>query len=291
MTFSADEFARALAQHDYVFEVGETVRGTVIQHDNEGAYVDIGGKAAAFIPKTELSLQATRNIDESLPLHSTQDFLIIRGQDADGQVLLSIRRLEIQALWERLAELAAENQTLQERVTGVNKGGVTVDVEGLRGFIPRSHLAERGSPESLVGQRLVVSFLELDPSRNKLVLSNRLAMSSSRIGELEIGQLVSGTVSDLKPYGAFIDLDGVTGLLHIKEVSQNYIASLPEVLQVGQTIQAVVLDLDPGRSRISLSTKVLENRAGEMLDNLEQVMAEAEVRAHRFQEQLKQSSP
>ncbi|NCJ06865.1 S1 RNA-binding domain-containing protein [Synechococcales cyanobacterium C] len=289
MTFSADEFARALAQHDYVFEVGETVRGTVIQHDNEGAYVDIGGKAAAFIPKTELSIQATRNLAESLPLQETHDFLIIRGQDAEGQVLLSIRRLEIQALWARLEQQAADNQTLQVWVTGVNKGGVTVDVEGLRGFIPRSHLAERGALEALVGSQLMVSFLEVDPNRNKLVLSNRLAMRSSRMEELEIGQLVRGTVTDLKPYGAFIDLNGITALLHIKEVSQNYIASLPEVLKVGQSIQAVVLDLDPGRSRISLSTKALENQAGEILDNWEQVMAEAEVRAHRFQDKLKQA--
>lgn len=288
MTFSADDFARALAQHDFNFEVGQTVQGRPVNYDNDGVYVDIGGKATAFLPKTELSRSAQADLETSVPLNEERDFLIVRGEDAEGKVTLSIRRLEIKALWQRLAELAADGQTIEARVNGLNKGGITVDVEGLRGFIPRSHLVERDNLEALQGQLLTASFLEVDPERNRLVLSNRQAMRSTRIGELEIGQLVSGTVRDLKPFGAFVDLQGVTGLLHIKQVSQAYIPDLSKVLSIGSTIQAVVLDLDPGRGRISLSTQVLENRSGEILENLEQVMNEAEDRARRHQEKLRQ---
>ncbi|PZD72794.1 30S ribosomal protein S1 [Acaryochloris thomasi RCC1774] len=290
MTFSADDFAQALAQHDFNFEVGQTVHGKPVSHDNDGVYVDIGGKATAFLPPDEISRFAQPDLEVIVPLHEDREFLIVKGEDAEGKVTLSIRRLEIKALWGRLAELEADSQTIEVYVTGLNKGGVTVDVEGLRGFIPRSHLVERDNLEALKGQTLTAGFLEVDPDRNKLVLSNRQAMRSTRIGELEIGQLVSGTVRDLKPFGAFVDLQGVSGLLHIKQVSQTYISDLTKVLTVGDSIKAIVLDLDPGRGRISLSTQVLENRPGEIVENLEQVMGEAEDRARRHQEKLRQAS-
>lgn len=288
MTFSADDFAQALAQHDFNFEVGQTVHGKPVSYDNDGVYVDIGGKATAFLPVGEISRLAQQDIETTVPLQEEREFLIVKGEDAEGKVTLSIRRLEIKALWGRLAQLEADGQTIEVYVTGLNKGGVTVDVEGLRGFIPRSHLVERDDLEALKGQTLTTSFLEVDPDRNKLVLSNRQAMRSTRIGELEIGELVSGTVRDLKPFGAFVDLQGVSGLLHIKQVSQTYIPDLAKVLTVGDSIKAIILDLDPGRGRISLSTQVLENRPGEIVENLEQVMGEAEDRARRYQEKLRQ---
>lgn len=288
MSFSADDFAQALAQHDYSFEVGQTVVGKAINYDSDGVYVDIGGKATAFLPSQEVSLSKQFVLEELVPLDDEREFMIIKGQDANGQVTLSIRRMELKRLWSKLIDLQAENQTIQVMVTGVNKGGVTADVEGLRGFIPRSHLLERDDLEALKGSQLTVSFLEVDPDRKKLVLSNRMAEQSSRIGELEIGQLVSGTIADLKPFGAFVKLQGLTGLLHIKEVSQNYIPNLSSVLKIGDSIKAIVLDLDPGRGRVSLSTKVLENRPGEITESLEQVMAEAEIRANRYAEKLRQ---
>ncbi|ABW26481.1 S1 RNA-binding domain-containing protein [Acaryochloris marina] len=288
MSFSADDFAKALSQHDYSFEVGQTVQGKTVNYDSDGAYIDIGGKATAFLPSQEASLRKQFSLEEIVPLDEEREFLIIKGQDANGQVTLSIRRLELKHLWTKLLELQSQSQSVQVTITGVNKGGVTADVEGLRGFIPRSHLLDRDNLEGQIGSQLTVTFLEVDPDRKKLVLSNRMAEQSSRIGELEIGQLVSGTVSDLKPFGAFIKLDGLTGLLHIKEVSQNFVPNLSAVLKIGEPIKAIVLDLDPGRGRVSLSTKVLENRPGEIVDSMEQVMAEAEIRANRYLEKMRQ---
>jgi small subunit ribosomal protein S1 len=288
LSFSADDFAQALAQHDYAFAVGQTVVGKAIHYENEGVYIDIGGKAAAFLPQQEAALNRPLSLAELVPLDEEREFVIIKGQDADGQITLSLRRLELKRLWSRLIELQANNQSLQVTVTGVNKGGITVNVEGLRGFIPRSHLLSRDHLEDLIGSQLTVSLLEVDPDRKKLVLSNRMAEQSSRIGELEIGQLVSGTISDLKPFGVFVQLQGITGLLHIKEVSQNFIPNLNTVFKVGEPIKAIILDLDPSRGRVSLSTKVLENRPGEILDSLEQVMSEADIRARRYAEKLRQ---
>jgi small subunit ribosomal protein S1 len=224
-----------------------------------------------------------------LPLQEEQEFLIIREQDAEGQVTLSRRQLEIKLLWERLAQMQENNQTVQVRVTGVNKGGVTVDVQGLRAFIPRSHLVERDNLEALKGQTLSASFLEVDYSNKRLVLSNRLATRSSSFSQLEIGQLTEAKITSIQPFGVFVDLNGASGLLHIKQISQNYIESLPSLFRVGQAIKAVIIDLDEGKGRISLSTRVLENYPGEMLEKMDEVMANAEARANKARKILSEA--
>lgn len=279
MTFSAEDFAKALEAHDYDFQVGSTVRGTVISFANDGATVDIGGKSSAFLPIREAAVRAVSSFEGILEPGVEYSFQVIRDQDADGQVLLSIRKLQLQRLWEKLAQQAEESAVLDVKVTGFNKGGVTVDVEGLRGFVPRSHIGRTYEDLSeAVGQHLTVGFLEVNPAANKLVMSARMAARSQMMSTLALGQLIDGTVASLKPFGAFVDFDGISGLLHIKQISKNYVESLPAVLQVGQSIKAVVVALDPERNRISLSTKVLEKYPGEVIKEPDAVFADAENR-------------
>jgi len=285
-SFSMDDFAKALEQHNYEFQKGQVVRGKVFEHDSNGAYVDIGGKSSAFLPIEEAALRTITDLSEVVPLDEEQDFLIIREQDANGQVTLSLRQLQIQQAWEDLVQLQETGKVLQVRVSGANKGGVTVDVEGMRGFIPRSHLAQRDNMESLIGQSLTVNFLEVDREREKLVLSQRMAIQSNAFTELQIGQLVEGTVSSIKPFGVFVDLEGVSGLLHIKQVSQKYIDNLGKLFAPGQPLKALVVDLDQSRGRISLSTRVLENYPGEMVDKMADVMDTAEERSERVRKTL-----
>jgi small subunit ribosomal protein S1 len=285
-SFSMDDFAKALEQHNYEFQKGQIVRGKVFEHDSNGAYVDIGGKSSAFLPIEEAALRTVTDLSEVVPLQEERDFLIIREQDADGQVTLSLRQLELQQAWEKLTELQESGKVLQVRVTGANKGGVTVNVEGMRGFIPRSHLIERDNIESLIGQALTVSFLEVDRERQKLVLSQRLATQSSAFSQLQIGQLVEGKVSSIKPFGVFIDLEGISGLLHIKQVSQKYIENLSQLFSSGQILKALVIDLDEGRGRVSLSTRILENYPGEMVEKMADVMDTAEERSERARKSL-----
>ncbi|MBK1986344.1 30S ribosomal protein S1 [Sphaerospermopsis aphanizomenoides BCCUSP55] len=280
-SFSMDDFAKALEKHDYQFQKGQVVHGKVFQLDHDGAYVDIGGKSSAFLPRDEAALRVVTNLSEVLPMNEELEFLIIREQDAEGQVTLSRKQLEIQHIWEKLAQMQENSQTVQARVTGVNKGGVTVEVLALRGFIPRSHLAERDNLEALKGQTLSVGFLEVDRSNKKLILSQRLAARSSNLSLLEVGQLVEGKVTGIKPFGVFVDLDGVSALLHIKQVSQKFIESLEKVFQVGQSVKAVIIDLDEGKGRVAISTRVLENYPGELLENMAEVMNSAEARANR----------
>ncbi len=289
-SFSMDDFAKALESHDYHFQKGQVVKGKVFQLDPDGAYVDIGGKSSAFIPRDEASLRTVVDISEVLPLGEELEFLIIREQDAEGQVTLSRRQLEIQQIWEKLAQMQEDSQTVTVRVTGVNKGGVTVNIQGLRGFIPRSHLIERDDLEGLVGQNLTVGFLEVSRSNKKLILSQRLATRSASFSLLEIGQLVEGKVTGIKPFGVFIDIDGMSALLHIKQISQKFIENLEQVFQSGQSLKAVIIDLDEGKGRIALSTRILENFPGEMLENMDEVMGSAEARAERARNKLSEQS-
>lgn len=280
-SFSMDDFAKALEKHDYQFQKGQIVRGKVFQIDHDGAYVDIGGKSSAFLPQDEASLRAVTDLSEVLPINEELEFLIIQDQDAEGQVTISRKQLEVRQIWDKLLEMQENSQTVQVRVTGINKGGVTVDLLGVRGFIPRSHISERDHLEALKGQSLTVGFLEINRETKKLVLSQRLAARSSNFSLLELGQLVEGKITGIKPFGVFVDLNGVSALLHIKQVSQKFIESLEKVFQVGQPIKAVIIDLDQGKGRIAISTRVLENFPGEVVENFAEVMNSAEARANR----------
>ncbi len=284
-SFSMDDFARALEKYDYEFAKGQLVKGTVVQYDSDGAYIDIGGKSPGFLPQREAALEMVDNLADVIPLNEEFEFIVIQEQNAEGQVTLSRRQIQIQAAWENITEIAESGKSTQMRVTGINKGGVIGDVEGLRGFIPRSHLQQRDNLESLVGQLLTATFLEVNPEQRKLVLSQRDAMKAAAMTKLTEGAVVSGTVANLKPYGAFIDLGGVTGLLHIKEVSGTHIESLNNVFKPGQEIKVLIAQVDEYKNRLSLSTKIFEEYPGELLEKFDEVMATAEERFAKAQEQ------
>lgn len=276
-----EDFEKALEQHGYEFAKGQIVTGKAFSYESDGALIDIGGKSPAFLPVTEASVYKISDITAVVPLQEEREFLIIRDQNEEGQVTVSLRRLEERRIWEHLTELQDNGQSIQVKVLDVNKGGVTVNAQGMRGFIPRSHLVERENLDSLVGSVLNATVLELDQKRNKIVLSNRLASRAASFSQLEMGQLVEGTVTSLKPFGAFVEFDGCTGLLHISQISQKSVSSLEALLQVGQPIKAMIVSLDEGKGRISLSTKVFEQYPGEALENLAQLIAEADDRKER----------
>jgi small subunit ribosomal protein S1 len=280
LSFSHDDFLQALDQHDYRFEVGQTVKGKVINWDTEFVYIDIGGKATALLPANEVILAADQYVGEILPKQSEREFLIIRAQNQDGQITLSLKQLEMKALWTMFLAYQEDQSAFSVKVTGVNKGGLTVDAKGMRAFIPRSHVVGAGEDlEGFVGQTLTVTVLEADPEKRRLVCSQKLAQRQQRLKEFEIGQLVEGSVREIRPYGVMVDLGGAVGLLHLNEYSEQRPGNLQTKLPSGTPIKAIITNIEAERGRISLSTKVLENRPGEMLDGFEHVMAEAEQRA------------
>jgi small subunit ribosomal protein S1 len=279
--FSADDFANALAEHNYEFAVGQTVKGKVVSVESSGIYVDIGAKSLGFLPIEEATLSGSSRSNDAFPIGNEYEFLIISSQNADGEVKLSVRRLLFKQAWQTLRDYQAESKVFETKVIGTNTGGVIVDSVGLRGFVPRSHLADSSDMPKLIGKFLPVMVLEADETRKKLVLSNRQAAKLAAMNQLAKGQLVTGKVTNIRPFGVFVEFSGVSGLLHVKEMSQKPVSDPTRVFQLNDTIKAVVIDIDESRNRIALSTKLLELHAGEMLDNSAQVFAEADERLEK----------
>ncbi|MBE9044142.1 30S ribosomal protein S1 [Pleurocapsales cyanobacterium LEGE 10410] len=286
-----EDFENALKGYDYEFSRGQKIQGTVVQITSDGAYVDIGGKSPAFVPTNEAALGFVNNLEAILPVGETKEFVIIREQDSDGQVTLSIRQLALDQAWADIKEMAETGKSTQIRITGANKGGVTGEVMGLRAFIPRSHLQQRDNLESLTGQLLTATFLEVNQENRKLVLSQRDAMRAVAMNSIQEGELMAGKIVNIKPYGVFVDLEGATGLLHIKEISNARVESLNTLLKVGQEIKVVIKQIDEYQNRMSLSIKALEEYPGENIEKLEQVMTNAEERWEKAQSSAAGESP
>ena len=286
--FDEEAFLAALDENEPVGTTGEVVSGTVVSVESDGVYVDIGGKAPGFMPKKEAGLGVITNLKERFPRGLQLDVLVTREQNADGMVTISARALALRQSWEKLRQLEKEGKVVQVQINGFNRGGVTCDLEGLRGFIPRSQLQDGENHEALVGKSLGVTFLEVNPETRKLVLSERKAATAARFAELEVGQLVEGQVAALKPYGFFIDLGGVSGLLHHSSITGGALRDLREAFEPGERIKALITELDPGRGRIALNTALLEGQPGELLIAKATVMAEASDRANRAKSLLRQ---
>lgn len=286
--FDEDAFLAALDANEPVGTTGEVVTGTVIGLESDGVYVDIGGKAPGFMPKSECGLGVITNLKERFPKGLEVEVLVTREQNADGMVTISCRALALRKSWDKVKELEKQGKVVQVKISGFNRGGVTCDLEGLRGFIPRSHLQDGENHEALVGKTLGVAFLEVNADTRKLVLSEKRAATAARFAELEVGQLVEGTVVAVKPYGFFVDLGGISGLLHQSMITGGSMRSLREVFDQGDTVKALITELDPGRGRIALNTALLEGQPGELLIEKDTVMAEAADRANRARNVLRQ---
>jgi small subunit ribosomal protein S1 len=288
--FTHDDFAALLDQYDYHFSPGDTVPGTVFSIEPRGALIDIGAKTAAYIPIQEMSINRVESPDEVLQSDETREFFILTDENEDGQLTLSIRRIEYMRAWERVRQLQQEDATVRSGVFATNRGGALVRIEGLRGFIPGSHISTRKPKEDLVGEDLPLKFLEVDEERNRLVLSHRRALVERKMNRLEVGEVVIGTVRGLKPYGAFIDIGGVSGLLHISEISHDHIDTPHSVFNVNDEIKVMIIDLDAERGRISLTTKHLEPEPGDMVTNPDLVYEKAEEMAAKYREQMMQKA-
>ncbi|XHX75963.1 MAG: S1 RNA-binding domain-containing protein [Stenomitos frigidus ULC029] len=284
--FTHEDFAALLDKYDYHFSPGDVVAGSVFSLEPRGALIDIGAKTAAYIPIQEMSINRVENPDEILQPNEIREFFILADENDDGQLTLSIRRIEYMRAWERVRQLHAEDATVRSVVFAVNRGGALVRIEGLRGFIPGSHISTRKPKEELVGEELPLKFLEVDEERNRLVLSHRRALVERKMNRLEIGDVVTGIIRGIKPYGAFVDIGGVSGLLHISEVSHNHIDTLEGVLSANDEIKVMIIDLDAERGRISLSTKQLEPEPGDMVSNPHIVYERAEEMAAKYCEKL-----
>ena len=277
--FDESAFLEALNENEPIGATGETIKGKVIALESDGLYIDIGGKAPGFMPKKECGLGVITNFKEKFTIGLEMEVLVIKEQNADGMVTVSARALILRQSWEKVASSAKNGELIQVTINGFNRGGLTCDVDGLRGFIPRSQLENGQDYQSLVSKTLKVAFLEVNPETRKLVLSEKKALLVSKFADLKLGQLIEGEVLAIKPYGFFVDLGGASGLLHQSSITNGSIRNLREIFVEGEVIKALITEIDLERGRIGLNTALLENTPGELIIDKEKVMIEASERS------------
>jgi small subunit ribosomal protein S1 len=269
------------------FSRGEIVKGTVVEIDSNGALIDVGFKAPAFLPSREVSIYPSVKVEDTVTLGTEMEFQVISdADDENGVVYLSLKRLEYERSWVKMQELQDSDESFECEVLSVNKGGAIVLVQGLRAFLPGSHLSGIYADESLVGRKLNVKFLEVNKEIGKLVVSHRRAVVESHMESVSRGDVVTGVVKLLKPYGAFVEVNGMAGLLHISQISYDRIDDLSVVLQPGNTIKCMIVDHDKVNGRIALSTKTLEPEPGDMLKDRKKVFDLAEETAKKYHERM-----
>ncbi len=245
------------------FSEGDVVTGKVVRIDKDEVLIDIGYKSEGVIPNAELSIR--RNVDPSdeVEMGEEVDALVMQKEDADGRLILSKKRARFEKAWKRIEAAAESGEPVTGSVIEVVKGGLIIDL-GVRGFLPASLVDIRRVQdlEEFRGQELRCKVIELNRSRNNVVLSRRAMLEEERrevrqriLDDLVPGKTVTGVVSNIVDFGAFVDLDGIDGLIHISELSWSHVNHPSELLEIGQEVEVKVLDVDRDRQRISLGLK------------------------------------
>ncbi len=242
---------------------GEVVSGTVVKIDKDEVLVDIGYKSEGVIPVHELSIKQDIDPGDVVSVGEEIEALVLQKEDKEGRLILSKKRAQYERAWGRIESIKQVGGVVKGPVIEVVKGGLIVDI-GLRGFLPASlvELRRVRDLQPYVGRELECKIIELDKNRNNVVLSRRAYLEEAHseqrrefLENLKPGEIRTGNVSSIVNFGAFVDLGGVDGLVHVSELSWRHVDHPSEVVQVGQEIQVEVLDVDLSRERVSLSLK------------------------------------
>jgi small subunit ribosomal protein S1 len=244
-------------------EEGEVVTGHVVRIDKDEVLVDIGYKSEGVIPANELSIRKSVDPQDEVHLGEEVDAIVMTKEDQDGRLIMSKKRARFEKAWRRIETAAESGEPVEGTVIEVVKGGLIIDL-GVRGFLPASLVDIRRVPnlDEYMGTKIETKVIELNRSRNNVVLSRRAVLEEERkevrqqiLDRLQPGLVVEGQISNIVDFGAFVDLDGIDGLIHISELSWSHVNHPSEILTIGDTVKVKVLDIDRDRQRISLGLK------------------------------------
>ena len=245
------------------FDEGDVVTGKVVRIDKDEVLVDIGYKSEGVILSNELSIRKSANPFDEVEMGEEVDALVLTKEDQDGRLILSKKRARFEKAWRRIEAAAESGEPVEGSVIEVVKGGLIIDL-GVRGFLPASLVDIRRvqNLDDFLGQKIECKVIELNRSRNNVVLSRRAVLEEERkevrqqiLDRLQPGQIVEGAISNIVDFGAFVDLDGIDGLIHISELSWSHVNHPSEILSIGDVVPVKVLDIDRDRQRISLGLK------------------------------------
>src|SRR6201989_472929 len=260
---SADDFLAAIEGTIKEFNDGDIVEGVIVRVDRDEVLLDIGYKTEGVIPSRELSIKHDVDPNEVVSVGDEVEALVLTKEDKEGRLILSKKRAQYERAWGTIEELKEKDEPVEGTVIEVVKGGLILDI-GLRGFLPASLVEMRRvrDLQPYVGRKIEAKIIELDKNRNNVVLSRRAWLEQTQsevrqnfLNTLQRGQIRKGVVSSIVNFGAFVDLGGVDGLVHVSELSWKHIDHPGEVVEVGQEVTVEVLDVDMDRERVSLSLK------------------------------------
>ena len=260
---SDDEFSAMIDSTISPFDEGDLVTGTIVKIDHDEVLLDIGFKSEGVIPVRELSIRKDVDPSEIVELNEQVEALVLQKEDKDGRLILSKKRAEYERAWISVEEKFNAGENVEGEVIEVVKGGLILDI-GLRGFLPASlvDLRRVKDLDAYMGTIVEARVIEMDRNRNNVVLSRRVVLEEGRKAEraevlqkLAKGMRLKGVVSSIVDFGAFVDLGGIDGLVHISELSWSHVNHPSEVVKVGQEVEVEVLDVDMNRERISLGLK------------------------------------
>jgi len=263
---SAEDFLAAVEKTLKFFNDGDLIQGTVVKIDRDEVLLDVGYKTEGVIPSRELSIRHDADPSEIVSVGDTVEALVLQKEDKEGRLILSEKRAQYERAWGDVEKVKEADGTVTGLVIEVVKGGLIVDI-GLRGFLPASLIELRRVRDlgPYLGQKVEAKILELDKNRNNVVLSRRALLEQSQsanrstfLADLAKGQIRTGVVSSIVNFGAFIDLGGVDGLVHVSELSWKHIEHASEVVEIGQEVTVEVLEVDQDRERVSLSLKATQ---------------------------------
>ena len=263
---SADDFLAAIDSTIKYFNDGDIVDGTIVKVDRDEVLLDIGYKTEGVIPSRELSIKHDVDPHEVVSVGDSVEALVLQKEDKEGRLILSKKRAQYERAWGDIEKVKADDGVVEGTVIEVVKGGLILDI-GLRGFLPASLVEMRRvrDLDPYIGQKLEAKIIELDKNRNNVVLSRRAWLEQTQsavrqkfLDELAKGQIRKGVISSIVNFGAFVDLGGVDGLVHVSELSWKHIDHPNEVVQVGDEVTVEVLDVDLDRERVSLSLKATQ---------------------------------
>lgn len=263
MTSKELDFEELLKKYDYNFQKGDLVKGIVCGYDSQGVMVDIGAKTIAIVPERE-AVDKGEDVEKKFEKGQEYEFLIIKEEDEDGKFLLSRKRVDFAYAWKELEKAKEADETILGTIAGIVKGGVLVEISGVRGFVPSSQLRAKET-DLEVGGKLELKILTLDAQQNNFILSNKKVYDDTVVearknvfSQIEPGQIVKGDVVRITDFGAFIDLGGIDGLLPLSQLSWRWIDHPTDILHVGDKIDVEVIAVDHDKQRVSLSLKNLE---------------------------------
>jgi small subunit ribosomal protein S1 len=263
---TAEDFLAAIDKTIKYFNDGDIVEGTIVKVDRDEVLLDIGYKTEGVIPSRELSIKHDVDPAEVVSVGDEVEALVLQKEDKEGRLILSKKRAQYERAWGTIEALKEKDEPVKGTVIEVVKGGLILDI-GLRGFLPASLVEMRRvrDLQPYVGRELEAKIIELDKNRNNVVLSRRAWLEQTQsevrsefLNQLQKGQVRKGVVSSIVNFGAFVDLGGVDGLVHVSELSWKHIDHPNEVVEVGQEVTVEVLDVDMERERVSLSLKATQ---------------------------------